>query len=51
MERCELDHPVQNRDQWEARVNMSAEQILASQEGLFYGLSQFLQFYYNISLC
>ena len=43
MEGCELDHPVQDKDQWEAHVNIRAAQILASQEGLFHGLSQFLQ--------
>lgn len=42
-EGCELNHLVQDRDQWEAHVNMSAVQILASQEGLFHGLSKFLQ--------
>jgi len=43
MEGCELNHPFQDRDQRKAHVSMSAAQILASQEGLFHGLSQFLQ--------
>jgi len=43
MEGCELNHPVQDRDEWEAHANMSAAQILASQEGLFHGLNKFLQ--------
>jgi len=43
MEGCEQNHLVQDKDQWKAHVNMCAAQILASQEGLIHGLSQFLQ--------